>query len=694
MLLLFSLVFNGLSVWWLLPCVALGFVYAWFLYQKTLLESTILKNTLFLMRLLTVSLLAVLLLSPLIKTIKQRLQKPVIFIAQDASASIALNQKKGFDPTVYHQGLKDLQVKLGEDYEVKALSFSDKVKTEFDFKESGKQTDISSVLSFIAEKNPDQNIGALILATDGIYNKGANPITQISSAKYPIYTVALGDTVPKRDLVLMTSLYNQLVYLGNSHEVEISLKAFGAKGSTTNLKVNTNDGQVKQQSVSFDKNEETKTLKFTLDATKKGVQKITFDLAPIANEVSKENNKQIIYVEVLDGREKILLVADAPHPDISALKQAIESNQNYEVSLAFADNLPSKTDSYGLVILHNLPSTAHNVGAFLNNIKQKKKWFIIGAQTDVNALDKLQSVLQLSGGNQTQAYAANLNSDFYAFSLSAAAKISLQNLAPLFAPFGSYKLKSAGKILLSQQIGSVKTESPLLVFNDAGTIKTAILTGEGIWRWRMEDFERNNNSNVFDELISKSVQYLSAKDDKRKFRVQSSKNRYLENERVLLNAELYNDAYELVNDAEVGLELKSSSGKNYSYVFSRLGKAYELNVGLLPTGEYDFVAKTKMGATMYTAKGSFLVEALNVELMESRANHQLLYNMSKATSGTMVYPDDMMSLIAVIKANEKVKTISYQEKSYDPLINLKWIFALIIILLSFEWFLRKRNGAI
>jgi len=263
----------------------------------------------------------------------------------------------------------------------------------------------------------------------------------------------------------------------------------------------------------------------------------------------------------------------------------------------------------------------------------------------------------------------------------------------LNAPFASYKLKSAGKTLFKQQIGNTKTSAPLLVFNDEA-VKTAVLTGEGVWRWRIEDFEKNNNFDAFDELISKSVQYLSANEDKRKFRVKSSKDRYFENEHILLNAELYNDAYELVNGPEVSLELKNTDGKKYSFVFSKTGNSYELNAGSLPTGEYNFVAKTKLGTENYTLKGSFLVEALNIELMESKANHQLLYSLSKSTGGTMVYPEQIKSLIDSIKANEKVKTVRYREKSYEPLINLKWVFALIVLLLSFEWFLRKRNGAL
>ena len=80
--------------------------------------------------------------------------------------------------------------------------------------------------------------------------------------------------------------------------------------------------------------------------------------------------------------------------------------------------------------------------------------------------------------------------------------------------------------------------------------------------------------------------------------------------------------------------------------------------------------------------------------MQTTANHQLLYNLAAQSGGKMVMPNQISSLKDIIPKNEKVKTISYEENSYENIINLKWIFVILILLLSLEWFLRKRNGAI
>lgn len=693
--LLFSLLFNDLSAWWLIPCLMLGFGLAFILYQKSALEDKNLKWILFSLRGILISLLAFLLLSPLIKITQKQLEKPLIIIAQDASASIKNATNAQFDSVAYHRDLENLAKSIGENAEVKILNFGDEVKEGFDFKQREKQTDFSALLNYILEQYGDRNIGALIISSDGIINRGANPINQINQIKYPIYSIALGDTILKRDLILAEVNYNNLVYLGNDHQLEIEVQANKANGTRSQLVVKSNDGQTKSQYFTVNGDEWRQKFKINLEARKKGIQKIELQVAPVKDEFLVQNNRQTIFVNVLDGREKVLILANAPHPDITALKEAIENNKNYEVKVAYADDLPANFQDYGLIVFHSLPSIKYPISSFLTQTSQKSRLFIVGTNTNTSALSQIQGLLNINtNGSATQDYLPQLNKNFYAFSLSDEAKERLQNLAPLVAPFGNYSLKSAGVILFNQKVGNVATPAPLLSFGDDSGSKIAVLTGEGIWRWRLEDFAKNDNHDAVDELITKSVQYLSAKDDKRKFRVYPIKDRFAENEHVILNAELYNDAYELNNEPDVSIDIQSRSGKKYSYLFSRTGQSYQLDAGFLPSDEYSFLAKAALGKNSYAAKGEFLIEELNTELMQTTANHQLLYNMAMQSGGKMVIPNQINSLKDLIPKNEKVKTISYEEHSYENIINLKWIFVILMLLLSLEWFLRKRNGAI
>jgi hypothetical protein len=114
----------------------------------------------------------------------------------------------------------------------------------------------------------------------------------------------------------------------------------------------------------------------------------------------------------------------------------------------------------------------------------------------------------------------------------------------------------------------------------------------------------------------------------------------------------------------------------------------------LPAGEYSYTAKTNLGKVSHQADGQFVVTEQQTEFKQSLANHQLLFTMAGQNGGKMLFPDQLKDLPGMIRANETVKTISYEDRKYEELINIKFIFFLIVALLSIEWFSRKRNGEV
>ena len=180
--------------------------------------------------------------------------------------------------------------------------------------------------------------------------------------------------------------------------------------------------------------------------------------------------------------------------------------------------------------------------------------------------------------------------------------------------------------------------------------------------------------------------------DKSFFKV-IAKNNFLENEAIEMEAEVYNESYELINEPEVNITITNSENKNFPFTFSKTANAYRLNAGMMPVGEYKYEAKVKVGDKMYTQKGSFSVSALQVELINTVADHQMLFSLAKKHNGEMVYPNQLEKLVADLNKRDDIKSVSYTEKKLTDLINLKWIFFLLLTLLSIEWFMRKRNGS-
>jgi hypothetical protein len=247
------------------------------------------------------------------------------------------------------------------------------------------------------------------------------------------------------------------------------------------------------------------------------------------------------------------------------------------------------------------------------------------------------------------------------------------------------------EILFYQKMGNVTTKTPLVLFTHDDDRKTGIIAGENFWRWRISDYAQKGNHERFDLLVDKIVQYLATKEDKSFFRVRVS-NRFYENEPVEFEAELYNASYELINQPDVNLTLTDWEGKTYPFQLSKTQKAYFLNAGIFPAGEYDYKASVQSGNNTYTKSGKFFIEKVNVENSNLVADHNLLFRLASAHDGEMVSPQDISKLAGRILARQDIHSVAIYRKRMSDLVGNPWLFALIIALLTAEWVIRKREG--
>ncbi len=685
--------------WLIIVCVLAGFGYAFALYYRdkaTAAFGVWAQRSLFALRTVAVFFISLLLLGLLIKTSGKEVDKPIIVFAQDNSQSIVGGADSAYYKKEYAEKLKDFFEKVGDKYELKVISFGDQIKDTSAFTFNEKQTDMSGVVGEIQNRFSNRNVGAVIIASDGIFNRGSSPVYAAEKLNFPFYTIALGDTTVKKDLAIAAVNYNRTVFLGNSFPVEVVVDAKKLRGKSSILTVKKGDLTVFTSNVNIPADAYTTTVPILLDAKETGVNRYRIALSVVEGETNVYNNVTDIFVNVLDSREKVLILAASPHPDIAALKNAIESNENYEVEVGLANDFTAPLAGYSLVIMHQLPSIQNLATRFTDELtaKQLPALYILGGQTNTIQFNKLGAGLSITGARSASVNDVQLTiaPNFSYFTLSDETRKALPLFPPLQAPYGTYGTTTSAAVLGYQQIGTIKTENPLVAFNEVNGRRTGVIAGEGVWRWRLEDYQNNLNHNIFNEIVTKVVQYLSVKEDKSYFRV-SGKTIFNENEPIILDGELYNQSYELVNTPDVDIAITNTDGKSYNYRFSKTSNAYRLNAGQLPPGEYKYSARTKLGDKTYAKAGSFSIAAIKVELTNTVADHRLLYTLAQKKGGKMYYPKQLDNLLEDLNKREDIKPVSYTQKRLDDLINLRWIFFILLGLLAIEWFIRKRNGA-
>lgn len=687
--------------WYILFCAILGLSVATLLYfrDKTFKEtSDSLKWILGFIRFLSVTLISMLLLSPLLKSMISETKKPVIVLAQDQSESVLADMDETQFQT-YQQSFKDLSTKLSENYEVKEYTFGESVREGIDFQFKDKVSNISDFLKNMYDLYSNQNLGAVVLATDGIYNQGSNPIYAGTKLTAPIYSIALGDTTAKKDLILKRVFHNKISYLGDKFSIQIDISAKNCVGNNTNLTVSKIvDGassRIKQIPISINKNDFFNTQEIILDANSSGVQRYRISVNPIAGEVTNANNSKDIFIDVLDARQKILIVANAPHPDLSAIKQSISKNKNYEVTTAYINNMKVNVASYDFVIMHQLPSKTNDASTLIATMNDKAipRLYIVGSQNDLSKFSKIQPIIDISGdGRNTDDVQATISPVFGLFTISDEVKNELPRFAPLLAPFGDFKDNANTHVLLYQKIGKINTKKPLLLFGEQNNIKMGVLAAEGIWKWRLFDFLQHENHDIFEEVLGKSIQYLTLKEDKRKFRISLDKNIFSENEGINFDAELYNQSYELINDPDATLTITNSEGKDFNFTFSKSGKSYILRDKVFPVGNYKFRGTVNNSGEQLVYNGKFSVQPIQLESFETTADHGVLKLLSEKYGGSLVYPNNIASIGTTLTQNP-IKPVIYTTSKTRSVINLKWIFFTLLGLLIIEWFIRRYFGS-
>ncbi len=682
-------------------CLLLGLIYAFLLYFRAKTNKdwkTWLPILLGFFRVTAVTLLAGLLLSPLIKSFITESKNPVIVLAQDASESIA----KSFTDqqlTDYLGALENLENKLGEKFDLKTYSFGKDLREGLDTSFNDKVTNISKLFKEVEELYDNQNLGAIVLATDGIYNEGASPLYGAAKIGTPVYSIALGDTTPQVDLIAKRVLHNNIAYLGDKFSIQVDVAARNLMGKNSTLTVSkiVKGKPVKLESanININKNDYFNTKEFVLAADQAGIQRFRVSLSAISNESTRANNSKDFFIDVLDARQKILVLAESPHPDIFAIKQSLNNNKNYEVTVNYAKDFNGNIGEYNFAILHQLPSRKLPITTVINNLEKNKTpiWYILGERSSIPLFNQKQPLFSIktTGANSNAVTADNVD-NFNFFNLSDELKTAVRKYPPLQAPFGEYSTKGIGEVLFNQKIGRVETKYPLLSIGEKNDTKIGVLAGEGIWRWRLFDYLQNENHQNFNELISKIVQYLSLKEDKRKFRVALPKNIFKENEPVVFDAELYNQSYQLINDPEASLSITSQSGKQYNFTFSKTTKAYMLKAGVLPVGNYTFKAKTTSAGEVFAFSGQFSVEPIQLELFNTTADHGMLNLLSQKFGGSVYAPSNIDKLAEELVNSSKLKPIIYQSSSTKSVIDFKWIALLALGLLALEWAIRRYFG--
>jgi hypothetical protein len=341
-----------------------------------------------------------------------------------------------------------------------------------------------------------------------------------------------------------------------------------------------------------------------------------------------------------------------------------------------------------------LPSAGKSMAGLIEIAKNSRipVLYILGKNTFIPQFNAVSTgtVIQPLAGSMEEAQ-ATFNRTYGTFELSENFIEMLPKYPPLLVHFADYSTETDFSTLFYQKIKNVETNRPLLVTGNLEGQKNGYIFGEGIWRWRLFNYLFNQTHNEFNEFVSQLIQYLALRENEDNFIVEYQPV-YNEIANVILHAEVYNDAYERINSEEVTVTITNEDGNEFDFTFDILEDNYRLNAGNLPVGNYSFTARVTIGNETFTESGNFTVLQVNLENIETSANHRMLYQLARNSGGEFYLPSSISDLYNDLKNSNKLKPSTYFQESVNEFLNLKWLFFVLLLFLSMEWFLRKYWG--
>ncbi|SHI86163.1 hypothetical protein [Flavobacterium terrae] len=633
------------------------------------------------LRFASIFLVLLLLINPIISRKTYETQKTPLPIVVDNSESIAfLNQDK--NATELSKILAE-NPKLQEKYQIQLYSFDEEFNSDRQVDFKGKQSNIFKVFENLKQLYRTQN-HPVVLLTDGNQTQGSDYVFNIQQ-NANVYPIVLGDTIEHLDLKISQLNANKYAFLKNKFPVEVFLNYTGSKPVNAILNIQSGNTSVYKQNVSFSSNKKSEVISILLNADKVGVHTYKAVLSSAENEKNKFNNVKNFAVEIIDQRTEVALISNIIHPDLGAIKRAIESNAQRKVALVKTNEIKNLSD-YNVLIFYQPTSEFKSVFSQNKNLKTNSL-IITGLNTDFNFLRQYQNHFDFKMSAQKEDYSADFNANFNSFAID---DFGFEQFPPLENPFGSITPKNNVNTLLYSRIRTVKTENPLLAFTEFGVNRNAYLFGENIWTWRMETHLREKSFEKFDVFFDKIIQYLAA-NAKKKNLVVNHENFYNSGENVTISAQYFNKNYEFDENAQLTIQLKNKEDNTTRvYDFVKGSNDYSVTLDGLSSGNYSFIVKENQSGSQYT--GSFHIVHFDAEKQFVNADKNRLLQLASNTQGKAYFVNQINDLVKFLGETENYKPIQKEVIKKSPLIDWIWGLVLLAILLASEWFTRKYNG--
>jgi uncharacterized membrane protein len=697
---------------------------------------------------LMAAIVLVLLWQPAITIAELKPQQNIVAILIDDSRSMAINEDSSTREAKAVTSLENgVLAALNRSFQTRLYRFDDAITRMDDLRTlrpDAPSTRIGDALKQLTDETSDLPIGAIVLLTDGGDNTGGispDVISALRARRIPVHTVGFGRERAAHDVEIEDAVLAARALSGSRLAARVTFHQRGYTNSKLTLTIrDTSDAQPKMLAsrtvtLGSESAQQTETIMFDIGGA--GARTLEISATPLQGEENLNNNKLTRVVNVASDPRRILYIEGEPRWEYKFIRQAEQDdrmvqivsmvrtseNKTYRQGVANKDDLasgfPSRAEElfgYHGLILGSVESGyfTPNQQSLIHDFVDRRGGGLLllggefaladGGWNSSKIADLMPTILPTqpgtfhreadpkNGTNHTTVELARDGEDSIITRLlddPAANKEKWKKL-PYLMDYEDPGTPKPGATVLASMITPEGRKLPLLITENFGRGRSAIMATGGSWRWQMSLPLGDTAHDLFWQQLLRWI----VSDTPGHVAASVPSQILLDNGAITFTADVRDLQFNPAADAKVEVHVLGPSGVNAAVEMTPVADTpgqFEARWSAPKSGAYHAeVVAVRAGKEL--GRDELTFERLDgvAENFHTEQNRDLLEHLAAQTGGQYWRPSDLGKLAQSIPFSEAGVTM----RETKDLWNLPLVFFVLILLRFSEWWLRRKWGIV